>query len=138
MGELNKKATVIRVAAIIIKEKKILLVKGRVYNELWTPGGKITPGETDEQCLRRELREEVGVELRHLKYFGEYAGLSPYHNHLTINRMYFADIEGEPEPASEIESVYWLNRDDVVSGKYAFIPLDREKILPDIMAQGLL
>lgn len=48
-----------RIAAIIIKDKKLLLLKGKGYKELWTPGGKIELGESDEECLKRELKEEI-------------------------------------------------------------------------------
>ncbi len=33
------------------------------------PGGKIEPGENREQALRREIREELDVEISNLKYF---------------------------------------------------------------------
>ena len=45
-----------RIAGIIIKDGKLLLVKGKGYEELWTPGGKIDENETDEECLKRELK----------------------------------------------------------------------------------
>jgi len=49
-------------AAIIIREKTLLVVRKRFTNIFISPGGKIEPGETQIQCLRREVAEEIGVE----------------------------------------------------------------------------
>ena len=55
------------VAAIIQKENKILATK-RGYGEfinMWEfPGGKIESGETKEQALVREIKEELNIEIR--------------------------------------------------------------------------
>ena len=54
------------VAAIIQKENKILATK-RGYGEfinMWEfPGGKIELGETKEQALVREIKEELNIEI---------------------------------------------------------------------------
>lgn len=54
------------VAAIIQKENKILATK-RGYGEfinMWEfPGGKIEPGETKDQALVREIKEELNIEI---------------------------------------------------------------------------
>jgi len=55
-------------AAVILRDDEVLLTSrddrehGRRYWEF--PGGKREPGETFAQCLRRELREELGLEVR--------------------------------------------------------------------------
>ncbi len=55
-------------AAVIEKNGKILLAQRKQGDTLagkWEfPGGKIEPGETPEVCLRRELREEFGVDTK--------------------------------------------------------------------------
>lgn len=55
-------------AAIIIEKGKVLVARrapGQSYAGRWEfPGGKVEPGETPEQCLKRELMEEFGVEIR--------------------------------------------------------------------------
>ena len=59
--------TVVRVAAAVIMgpDGRVLLAQrpaGKPYAGYWEfPGGKVEPGETVEQALRRELHEELGI-----------------------------------------------------------------------------
>ena len=58
----------IEVAAGLVFRNSQLLITQRHADDhlggLWEfPGGKREPGETFEQCLRRELREELGIEV---------------------------------------------------------------------------
>ena len=52
-------------AAVIIEDGRLLLARrppGDPLAGLWElPGGKIEPGETPQQCLERELLEEMGM-----------------------------------------------------------------------------
>jgi double-stranded uracil-DNA glycosylase len=51
-------------AVVVDPEERVLLLRyGTGHDQWWiTPGGGIDPGESDEHALRRELREELGVE----------------------------------------------------------------------------
>ena len=51
-------------AGIILQNEKVLLAQRpeEKYKGLWEfPGGKIEPGETSEECLKRELTEELDI-----------------------------------------------------------------------------
>ncbi len=56
----------------IIKENQILLAHSRRYPKgLYSVlAGFVEPGETLEECLQREVREEVGIEVKNIRYFG--------------------------------------------------------------------
>ena len=53
-------------AAVVINEGNVLITRRKPEEKLagfWEfPGGKIEEGETPQQCLERELREELGIE----------------------------------------------------------------------------
>lgn len=70
---------------MLIKENKILLVK-HTYQEHWYfPGGGIKKGETFEEAIRREIKEELGGKLDELKLFGVYNNFFEYKNdHIVI------------------------------------------------------
>jgi 8-oxo-dGTP diphosphatase len=62
-------------AAIIIKNEKILIAQRASDQNLsgkWEfPGGKIEKGETPEECLKREIQEELDVDIEVGEFFGE-------------------------------------------------------------------
>lgn len=71
--------------------------------------GFVEPGETLEECARREVREEVGIEIANLRYFDSQPW--PFPNSLMI--AFFADYAGGelvPDPA-EIEAAAWFTAD---------------------------
>ena len=58
--------------AIVVKDEKILLIKkygGPYDGKLDLPGGTIEFGEKPEEALKRELLEEVGIEINSYKLF---------------------------------------------------------------------
>jgi len=66
-------------AAILIKNDKVLIAKrlagDKLGNKWEFPGGKIEEGETPEQSLRREMKEELNIEV----LVGDFIGESIYH-----------------------------------------------------------
>ena len=115
------------VAAIIRKEGKIFATQ-RGYGEWkdwWEfPGGKMEPGETPEEALKREIREELSTEIRvdDLLCTVEY----DYPKfHLTLH-CYLCSLVTEALHLNEHEAARWLAKDELDSVKW--LPADREVI----------
>src|SRR5438105_3483011 len=67
---VNEEAVVQVAAAVILRrDGQVLLAQrpvGKVYAGYWEfPGGKCEPGESPRAALDRELREELGLSVRH-------------------------------------------------------------------------
>jgi NAD+ diphosphatase len=73
--------------------------------------GFVEPGESIEETIRREVREEVGIEVRNLEYFGSQPW--PFPNSLMIGfTADYADGELTPQPG-EIEDADWYRTNDL-------------------------
>lgn len=96
----------IRVTGILIEDNKILLVKPKVSDKRnWSlPGGKLEQGETIEQGIIREMKEETGldVEIVRLLYLCDVAASDNTLLHIT---SLLKRIDGNIElPTNEFES----------------------------------
>ncbi len=128
----------IRIAGIIIQDNKLLMLLGKGYSELWTPGGKIEVGESDEECLQRELKEEIGVELTESKFFKKYNTVSFYNPEKgLIERVYIVKIQGEIKPDAEIESFIWFTKEDYERKKFPMITHTEKDLIPDLIREGI-
>jgi ADP-ribose pyrophosphatase YjhB (NUDIX family) len=91
--------------------RELLLVR-HSYAPGWSlPGGGYRPGrETPEQAARREIRQEVGIELGEIAELGSYVSTSE-HKRDTIT-CFAAEVPEPGAPASaEISEVRWFDRD---------------------------
>jgi len=75
-------------AAIIEQNGRVLIARRKKDDPLkdkWEfPGGKIEPGESPEECLKRELHEELGIKAE----VGEFICSSTYHyDHISIELL---------------------------------------------------
>jgi ADP-ribose pyrophosphatase YjhB (NUDIX family) len=67
---------------LALNEANELLLIKRTDNECWgVPGGSMELGESLEDTLKRETREEIGVDLTDFELFGIYSGVSQYYKY---------------------------------------------------------
>lgn len=97
--------------------KKEIFVTQRGYGDYkdgWEiPGGKLEPGETLQQCIEREIREELATEVKAEKVLGvvDY----DYPNfHLTMHCILCTIISGELK-LLEHEAARWLTKETLHS-----------------------
>ncbi len=75
------------VIVAVIKEDRILLARNKRFRAPFHSvlAGFVEPGETLEQCVRREIKEEVGLDVKNIRYFGSQPW--PFPNSLMVGFM---------------------------------------------------
>jgi len=106
------------VAAVILKEDRVLLAqRGKMpgKGEWSLPGGLIEIGETVEEALHREIREELSIEIEILGLVGVYDRIVKDVNnniqyHYTIVDYCAQIVSGTPHAGSDAAAVKWVSR----------------------------
>ncbi|MDO4490933.1 MAG: (deoxy)nucleoside triphosphate pyrophosphohydrolase [Lachnospiraceae bacterium] len=118
----------IKVVAAVIRDKEKIFATARGYGEYkggWEfPGGKIEAGETPQEALKREIREELDLEIR----VGELIHTVEYDYpgfHLSMDCFWCEIVRGVPE-LKEAAEARWLTREtlDFVD----WLPADQELV----------
>ena len=105
-----------KLAWIYIKDKQFLSTRSKGKDTYYIPGGKREVGESDEQALTREIKEELTIDLTpesitYLGTFRDQAHGMPEGVQVKMT-CYEAEFTGEIQAGSEIEEVVWLNHKD--------------------------
>jgi len=100
------------IIVIVERDDALLLGQGRGFQGMYSAlAGFAEPGEPLEETVRREVREEVGVEVGHIRYFGSQPW--PFPHSLMIG--FFATwLSGEIQiDGEEIVDARWFKADDL-------------------------
>jgi len=107
-------------AALIFRDGKLLITQRPAQAHLgglWEfPGGKREPDETFEQCLVREIREELGVEISVGELFESVTHAYP---EKTVHLKFFVCrlLGGEPQPIG-CAAVYWAGKSELAAYEF--------------------
>ena len=118
--------------AIITDDRgRVLLLKHRFRpGSGWgIPGGYIDKGEHPDDALRRELREEAGLEVKDVKVLAARTFKRPQQ----VEIVFLCRAAGEPEQLNyEIEKAEWFVVDDLPPS----LPKDQMKLLKQVLRDG--
>lgn len=117
------------VAGVLLDDRgrMVVLVRGKEPGKgLWDlPGGFVDPGETAEEALQREIREEIGLEATVLQYIGSWPNVYEYGGvrYRTLDFGFVCEAAGVEDARpmeGEVERILLLEREQVDAGWFAF------------------
>ncbi len=128
--------------AVLTNRKKEILfvVRGRAPRKgfLDLPGGFVGYGESIEQGVRRELREEIGVVPKVLRYIGSYPDRYLYRGirYHVVSSAFWGVLTNEEVSrvgvADDISGVEWHPKTEIPTSRFAFKSM--KKILDDFLS----
>ena len=124
------------VAGILLKGSKVLIARrseGESFSHFWEfPGGKVEAGESDEDALRREFKEELDLPIQAIRLIGEVQ--FPHRGLPRILAAWLVDADGEFAPRMIVhEHLDWVGVADLPG----LTLVDSDRKLVDMVARLL-
>lgn len=118
-------------AAVIVHRGRVLIARRHDHvhlGGLWEfPGGKVEPGETLAASLRREIREELGLELARIRRWRDLRHAYPERTvHLYFYRCWVTDAEAARAHPHDSQEIHWASAEDLRT--LPFPDADREVV----------
>jgi 8-oxo-dGTP diphosphatase len=123
-------------AAVIENDRLLLVSKTAAPRVFYLPGGKPDDGETATDCVRRELREELGTQPTSLEFLETVHAVAALEEVPMAMDVFLATLDGAPAPAAEIASVAWYVDGTPFAGELA--PAIVGGVLPTLRKRALL
>lgn len=105
-----------KLAWVCIKNKQILCARSNGKDSYYIPGGKREKGESDQEALIREIKEELLVDLlaETIEYVGTFSAQAHEKPDGVVVKItcYRADFSGEIQANAEIEEVIWVSYEE--------------------------
>ena len=104
------------VSILPVKEGKVLLARRAIepykgdYDVL---GGFMDFGETAEEAVRRELKEEVGLEVKSMQFFRTYVDRYGEDGEHTLGLFFSVEAQGEPKASDDVSECEWVKIEDL-------------------------
>ena len=121
------------------RTKKLLQVRTKKQKEVfYTLGGKLEEGESDLDCLKREVMEEIGCDIDEssIKFLATFQDVSHGKDGALVNiRMYEGELKGNPRPTSEVVEIGWF---DTKSDKKQLSLIAQRTIFPWLKEHGYI
>ena len=128
-----------KIGFAIFKDKKIMMVRSHKNAEVfYLVGGKFEEGENDEECLVRETKEEIGIDVNPetLKFLTEFNGPADGKENTLLNmRFYTGEYINESVPSREIAELGYF---DSNSDPKHISVIAREQIMPWLLENGYI
>ena len=127
-----------KIAAVVIKDNSFFVVR-KTGKDIWTSlGGKPESGETEEQALLREIKEEVNCDAHIICKLGDFESKAVFDDALVKLSAYLVEIKGEPKISDpELEEWKFISKDYKNTG-IKLPPSIEEKIIPFCIKEKLL
>jgi mutator protein MutT len=132
---------IVKVAGIITNSRGELVVVSKADNDTFiSPGGKIEKGESKLEALKRELNEELSVDLLDAEFFKTYSSNRAVHDpefSLDIHVYLVKEYNGIIKASGEIESVVFVSYDDFLNKKIK-LSGTYDEMMPDFVKAGFV
>lgn len=108
----------------------VLIERGKAPFGKALPGGKVEYGETVETAIRREMMEEVHLELQDLQQFHVYSDPTRDFRHHSVEVTYLAKAFSAPTAGDDAAKAFLVKVEDIPWNEFAF---DHAQILRDYL-----
>lgn len=113
----------VRISGIVFKDRKIVLVKHEnSFNGVYylLPGGGLELNETIEECAKREVKEEIGldVDIKSLAYYEDVVSEDDH----TLHIIFKCNINGGKienlDPDKKVKEIVFMNEKELKEVKF--------------------
>jgi ADP-ribose pyrophosphatase YjhB (NUDIX family) len=122
------------VDCVILIDGRVLLIHRRNPPHGWAlPGGFVEYGESVEEAVRREMKEETGLDLQNLRQFRVYSDPTRDQRGHVVSVVFTARGAGRPEAGDDADRYRLIDLNDIPEADLVF---DHTQILKDFQEES--